>query len=47
MELLILLVGRRGQLVTRAEIVERLWGPDVFVEVETGINTVVRWMRDT
>lgn len=45
MELLILLVGRRGQLVSRAEIVERLWEPDVFVEVETGITTVVRKVR--
>jgi DNA-binding winged helix-turn-helix (wHTH) protein/TolB-like protein len=45
MELLILLVERRRQLVTRAEIVEHLWGRDVFVAVETGINTVVRKVR--
>ena len=45
MELLILLVERRGQLVTRSEIVDRLWGKDVFVDVETGVNTAVRKIR--
>ena len=30
MELLILLVERRGELVSREEIAERLWGKDVF-----------------
>ena len=30
MELLILLVERGGELVTRDEIVERLWGKKVF-----------------
>ncbi len=45
MDLLILLVERRGQLVTRAEIVELLWGPDVFVDVETGVHTAIRKVR--
>lgn len=45
MDLLILLVERRGQLVTRAEIVELLWGPDVFVDVETGVHTAIRKIR--
>ena len=36
MDLLILLVERRGQLVTRADIVARLWGPDVFVGPREG-----------
>ena len=45
MDLLILLVERRGQLVTRAEIVEQLWGPDVFVDVETGVHTAIRKVR--
>jgi DNA-binding winged helix-turn-helix (wHTH) protein len=30
MELLILLAGKQGQLVTRQEIIEKLWGSDVF-----------------
>ena len=45
MDLLILLVERRGELVTRQEIVERLWGRDVFVDVDTGISTVVWKVR--
>jgi DNA-binding response OmpR family regulator len=42
MELLILLVAKNGHLVTRQEIVERLWGNDVFVDTEHGINTEIR-----
>jgi TolB-like protein/DNA-binding winged helix-turn-helix (wHTH) protein/Flp pilus assembly protein TadD len=45
MDLLILLVEQRGQLVTRADIVDRLWGKDVFVDVETGVHTAVRKIR--
>jgi DNA-binding winged helix-turn-helix (wHTH) protein len=45
MDLLILLVERRGQLVSRAEIVERMWGDGVFVDVETGVNTAMRKVR--
>jgi DNA-binding winged helix-turn-helix (wHTH) protein len=45
MELLILLVERRGQLVSRPEIVARLWGDSVFVDVDTGVNTAVSKIR--
>jgi TolB-like protein/DNA-binding winged helix-turn-helix (wHTH) protein/tetratricopeptide (TPR) repeat protein len=45
MDLLILLVEHRGQLVPRAAIVERLWGQDVFVDVETGVNTAISKIR--
>jgi TolB-like protein/DNA-binding winged helix-turn-helix (wHTH) protein/Flp pilus assembly protein TadD len=45
MDLLVMLVERRSELVTRSEIVDRLWGKDVFVDVETGINTAVRKIR--
>jgi len=44
-ELLILLVERRGLLVTRAEIIERIWGKDVFVDTDHSINTAVRKIR--
>jgi Tol biopolymer transport system component/DNA-binding winged helix-turn-helix (wHTH) protein len=47
LELLILLVSRQGDLVTRAEIAERLWEPTVFVDTEHGINTAVRKIRRT
>ena len=45
MDLLILLVESRGQLVSRNDIVERLWGKDVFVDVETGVNTAISKVR--
>jgi TolB-like protein/Tfp pilus assembly protein PilF len=45
MDLLILLAQRGGQLVSRADIVARLWGSDVFVDVETGVNTAIRKVR--
>jgi len=45
MELLILMVSHHGELVTRDEIVDRLWGRDVFIDIDTSINTVVRKIR--
>src|SRR5438132_349744 len=45
MELLTLLTERRGNLVTRTDIVERLWGRDVFVDADAAINTAVRKVR--
>jgi TolB-like protein/DNA-binding winged helix-turn-helix (wHTH) protein/Flp pilus assembly protein TadD len=45
MELLILLLERQGSVVSRQEIVERLWGKDVFVDTEHGINTAIRKVR--
>ena len=45
MDLLILLVERRGDLVSREEIVERLWGKESFLDAESGVNTAVRKVR--
>src|SRR5262249_4348887 len=45
MELLILLVQRHGELVSREEIAERLWNKDVFVDIDHSINTAVRKIR--
>jgi DNA-binding winged helix-turn-helix (wHTH) protein/TolB-like protein/Tfp pilus assembly protein PilF len=45
MDLLILLVESRRQLVSRSDIVDRLWGKDVFVDVETGVNTAISKIR--
>ena len=45
MELLILLVEHASQLVSRREIVERLWGTNVFVDAEAGVNTAIRKVR--
>ena len=45
MELLILLVSRQSQLVTRAEIAQHLWSSQVFADTEHGINTAIRKLR--
>src|SRR5713226_2743872 len=45
MDLLILLAERQGRLVSREDIVGRLWDEGVFVDVETGVNTDIRKVR--
>jgi DNA-binding winged helix-turn-helix (wHTH) protein/tetratricopeptide (TPR) repeat protein len=45
MEVLFLLVERRGQLVARQEIIEKLWGKDVFLDTDNAINTAIRKIR--
>lgn len=45
LELLILLVAGRGRLVSRREIVEKLWDRDVFVDTDHSINTAIRKLR--
>jgi len=45
MELLIFLVSRRDQLVSRQEIVSKLWGSDLFLDTEPNINNIVRKIR--
>jgi len=45
MDLLILLVERHRQLVWRADIAKRLWDPGVFVDIEMGVNTAIRKVR--
>src|SRR5215813_1706859 len=45
MELLILLVQRPGELVSREEIAGQIWGKDVFVDVDHSINTAIRKIR--
>ncbi len=45
LQLLMFLVDRRGQLVTREDISSTLWSKDVFVDVEQGINTAIRKIR--
>jgi TolB-like protein/Flp pilus assembly protein TadD len=45
MDVLIMLVERRSELVSREDIIDRLWGKDVFVDVDTGVHTAVRKIR--
>ena len=43
--LLVLLAGRAGKLVTRAEIQEALWGEAQFVDFDHAINTAIKKIR--
>jgi DNA-binding winged helix-turn-helix (wHTH) protein/tetratricopeptide (TPR) repeat protein len=45
LELLIFLVGRREQLVSRKDIVTKLWRSDLFIDTEPNINNIVRKIR--
>jgi len=45
MKLLILLVENQDKLVSREAIIEHLWGRDVFLDAEQGINTAIRKVR--
>jgi TolB-like protein/DNA-binding winged helix-turn-helix (wHTH) protein/Flp pilus assembly protein TadD len=42
---LLLLVERRGQVVKRDDIVERVWGKDVFLDTDNSINSAIRKVR--
>jgi DNA-binding winged helix-turn-helix (wHTH) protein/TolB-like protein len=44
--LLGVLLERPGELVTRAELGQRLWGGDTFVDFEAGLNTAVAKLRE-
>lgn len=45
LDLLLFLVERRGQLVTREEIRQRIWGAHAFLDIESSINTAMRKLR--
>src|SRR5215469_1522869 len=45
MDLLILLASRHGELISRADIVERLWHGNPYRDTENGINTAIRKIR--
>ena len=45
MELLIFLVGRREQMVSREDIVKKLWRSDLFIDTDKNLNNIVRKIR--
>src|SRR5580704_5573681 len=44
-EILVLLVERRDEIVTRDEIVSRVWGKDVFLDTDNSIRGAIRKLR--
>src|ERR1051326_6878536 len=45
MELLIFLVARRDQMVSREEIVKKLWRSSLFIDTERNLNNIIRKIR--
>jgi DNA-binding winged helix-turn-helix (wHTH) protein len=45
LQLLMFLIENQRRLVTREQIADELWGKDLFVDVEQGINTAIRKVR--
>jgi DNA-binding winged helix-turn-helix (wHTH) protein/tetratricopeptide (TPR) repeat protein len=45
MELLIFLVGRREQMVSREDIIKKLWHSDLFIDTDRNLNNIVRKVR--
>jgi DNA-binding winged helix-turn-helix (wHTH) protein/TolB-like protein len=44
--LLTVLLEHPGEVMTRADLAERLWGTDTFVDAAAGLNTAVAKLRD-
>ncbi|HET8891269.1 MAG TPA: winged helix-turn-helix domain-containing protein [Candidatus Angelobacter sp.] len=45
MELLIFLIARRDQMVSREDIVRKLWRSNLFIDTERNLNNIVRKIR--
>jgi cholera toxin transcriptional activator len=45
-QILVLLLERAGEVVSREEIQQRIWPADTFVDFEHGVNTAVNKLRD-
>jgi DNA-binding winged helix-turn-helix (wHTH) protein len=45
MELLLFLIEHRGELITRDQIVEKIWGQGVFLDTDNSINGAIRKIR--
>jgi DNA-binding winged helix-turn-helix (wHTH) protein len=45
MQVLLILIEQKGELVTREEIAEKIWGKDVYLDTDNSINGAVRKIR--
>ena len=45
-QVLVMLLARPGELVTREELRQRLWGDDTIVDFDHGLNTAVNKLRE-
>jgi DNA-binding winged helix-turn-helix (wHTH) protein len=44
-KVLSILIGRPGQIVTRQELAEQVWGSETYVDFEHGLNYAIRQIR--
>ena len=45
-QILVMLLGRPGELVTRQEIHQKLWPADTFVDFDHGLNNAINRLRE-
>src|ERR1700689_1641526 len=45
-QVLVLLLARAGEIVTREELRQKLWPADTFVDFDHGLNTAVNKLRE-
>jgi DNA-binding response OmpR family regulator len=45
MEILLLLLERRGQLISREDIAQKIWGKGVYLDTDNSINAAIRKIR--
>ncbi len=45
-QVLVMLLERAGEVVTREELHEKVWGSDTFVDIEHGLATAVKKIRE-
>ena len=45
-KILVLLLERPGDVVTREELRQKLWPADTFVDFDTSLNTAIKKLRD-
>ena len=45
-QVLVLLLERRGEVVTREELTRRLWGDNTFVDFDRGLNKAINRLRE-
>ena len=45
-QVLAMLLGRPGEMISRQEFRQKLWPADIFVDFDTGLNAAIKKLRD-
>src|SRR2546425_5473682 len=46
-QILVMLLEKPGEVITREELQQKLWPADTFVDFDDGLNTAIKKLRDT